>query len=140
MPEWSTGGPAKAMSSARECSNHSDVDCGIFFLAGTEPKQMNAVDMIIQAPELSTLLQLLQMAGLVEAIRNLRGSTIFAPTNEAFAKLPTAQVQLLTRPDNREVLKQVLLTHVVPVSAKSGDLYNGQELRSLSGSLLDVNI
>ena len=101
---------------------------------------MNAVDMIIQAPELSTLLQLLQMAGLVDAIRNLRGSTIFAPTNEAFAKLPTAQVQLLTRPDNREVLKQVLLTHVVPVAAKAGDLYNGQELRSLSGSLLDINI
>jgi uncharacterized surface protein with fasciclin (FAS1) repeats len=101
---------------------------------------MNVVDIVIQAPELSTLLQLLQIAGLVDAVRNLRASTVFAPTNEAFAKLPTEQVQLLTRPENRQVLKQVLLTHIVPVAAESGDLYNGQELRSLSGSLLDINL
>ena len=103
-------------------------------------KQMNVVDIAIQAPELSTLVLLLQKADLVDAVRNLRDSTIFAPTNEAFAKLPRATLDSLLEPYMKEELKQILLTHIVPVAARSGDLYNGQEIRSLSGSLLDVNI
>lgn len=59
---------------------------------------MNIVDIVIQAPELSTLVKLLEAAQLVDAVRNLRNSTLFAPTNEAFAKLPLSNLESLLEP------------------------------------------
>ena len=59
---------------------------------------MNVVDIALQAPELSTLVRMLEAAQLVDAVRNLRNSTLFAPTNEAFAKLPLSTLESLMEP------------------------------------------
>ena len=83
--------------------------------------------------ECSTLLSLLQQTGLDAAVGELDGFTLFAPTNEAFGKLPKDVLTALLEPQNAGALKKVLLHHVVaaPVTAwkaaglKSADVLDG---------------
>lgn len=60
----------------------------------------------------TTLVQAVQAAGLVETLKGPGPFTVFAPTNEAFAKLPAGTLEDLLKPENREKLKSILLYHV----------------------------
>lgn len=100
---------------------------------------MNAVDIALKTPELSTLVQLLKAAGLVETVRNLYDKTIFAPTNGAFAKLPKEVVQDLLRPQNLHQLRTVLLTHIAHPEIFSDEISNGSSAHALSGAVLEFH-
>ena len=71
------------------------------------------------APNLSTLVAAAKAAGLVETLAGEGPFTVFAPTDEAFAKLPEGTVENLLKPENKEQLTKVLLAHVVPAKATS---------------------
>ena len=73
------------------------------------------------APNLTTLVAAAKAAGLVETLAGEGPFTVFAPTNEAFEKLPEGTVENLLKPENQEQLKKVLLAHVIPgkVTAES---------------------
>jgi uncharacterized surface protein with fasciclin (FAS1) repeats len=66
--------------------------------------------------------------------------TVFAPTDEAFAKLPAGTVESLLKPENKEKLKSILLYHVVPgsVTAKQVMQLNGRTVKTLEGSSIKV--
>ncbi len=85
-------------------------------------------------PQFSTLLSLLQKAGLVDALM-AADVTVFAPTNDAFAKVPKATLDMLLADDAK--LKQVLTYHVVTGRVTETEL-QGTQLRSLEGSSLDL--
>jgi uncharacterized surface protein with fasciclin (FAS1) repeats len=86
-----------------------------------------------------TLIKALTAAGLTEALQGDGPFTIFAPTDEAFAKLPQDAVQDLLKPENKEVLLKVLTYHVVPGKVLSGDLKSG-EVKSLQGDPITVKV
>ena len=67
----------------------------------------------INSPNHKTLVKLIKAAGLVEALQQPGPYTVFAPTDAAFAKLPKATLEALTKPENKEQLKAILLYHVV---------------------------
>ena len=71
------------------------------------------------APNLTTLVAAAKAAGLVETLAGEGPFTVFAPTNEAFEKLPAGTVENLLKPENKEMLTKVLLAHVVPAKATS---------------------
>ena len=71
------------------------------------------------AENLTTLVAAAKAAGLVETLAGEGPFTVFAPTNEAFAKLPEGTVDNLLKPENKEMLTKVLLAHVVPAKATS---------------------
>lgn len=71
------------------------------------------------APNLTTLVAAAKAAGLVETLAGEGPFTVFAPTNAAFEKLPAGTVENLLKPENQEMLKKVLLAHVVPAKATS---------------------
>ena len=71
------------------------------------------VGTVIKSPNHKTLVKLIKMAGLVEALKEPGPYTVFAPTDAAFAKLPKATLEALTKPENKEQLKAILLYHVV---------------------------
>lgn len=71
------------------------------------------------APNLTTLVAAAQAAGLVETLAGEGPFTVFAPTNEAFEKLPDGTVENLLKPENKETLRTILLYHVVPAKATS---------------------
>ncbi|MEM1065862.1 MAG: fasciclin domain-containing protein [Pseudomonadota bacterium] len=87
------------------------------------------VDIAASNEDFSTLVAAVTAAGLVETLKGDGPFTVFAPTNDAFAKLPAGTVESLLEPENRDQLVSILTYHVVPGVAKSGDL---------AGAFLDV--
>jgi uncharacterized surface protein with fasciclin (FAS1) repeats len=74
----------------------------------------------------STLVKAVEAAGLADTLADSSSSyTVFAPTDEAFNQLPEGTLEYLLKPENKEVLKQVLLYHVVPNKVTSSEISGG---------------
>jgi len=86
----------------------------------------------------STLVDLVTLAGLGDTLAGEGPFTVFAPTNDAFAKLPASLVNTLK--GDTELLKQVLLNHVVAGNVKSGDITNDIVVKAVGGQDLRANI
>ena len=74
----------------------------------------NIVQNAVNSKDHTTLVAAVKAAGLVETLSSKGPFTVFAPTNEAFAKLPDGTVQTLLKPENKKTLTNVLTYHVVP--------------------------
>lgn len=75
-----------------------------------------------EADNLTTLVSLVQQAGLVDTLNSAGPFTVFAPTDDAFSRVPAATLETLQRPERRELLQKVLTYHVVPGRVNSADL------------------
>ena len=73
----------------------------------------------LNADNLTTLVAAVQAAGLVETLGTDGPFTVFAPDNDAFAKLPAGTVDNLLKPENKEMLSHILTAHVVSANATS---------------------
>ena len=89
----------------------------------TTPAPKTIADTAAANPQLSTLTQLIQQAGLTETLKGPGPYTVFAPTNDAFKAVPAATMDALAKDPAK--LKAVLSYHVVPGSLNSADLKNG---------------
>ena len=103
-------------------------------------RKTDIVETALAANNFSTLVTALGAAGLIETLKSDGPFTVFAPTDEAFAKLPAGTVETLLKPENKEKLKAVLLYHVVPgiVTADQVTKLNGQSVKTLQGSSIKV--
>ncbi len=95
------------------------------------------VDVAAENPDFSTLVTAVQAAGLTETLSAAGPYTVFAPTNEAFEALPPSVVKKLLKPENKEVLTQVLTYHVVPGEITSDQIKAGK-VKTVEGQ--DVTI
>jgi uncharacterized surface protein with fasciclin (FAS1) repeats len=99
--------------------------------------RQDIVDTAVQAGSLNTLAQALKAADLVGTLKGPGPFTVFAPTDQAFAKLPPGTLEVLLKPENKEQLRSILTYHVVPgrvtaadvVKLTSAKTVNGQEVR-----------
>ena len=73
----------------------------------------NIVENAVNSADHTTLVAAVQAAGLVETLSGDGPFTVFAPTNEAFAKLPAGTVETLVKPENKDQLTKILTCHVV---------------------------
>ena len=73
----------------------------------------NIVENAVNSADHTTLVAAVQAAGLVETLSGAGPFTVFAPTNEAFAKLPAGTVENLLKPENKDALVKILTCHVV---------------------------
>lgn len=73
----------------------------------------NIVENAVNSKDHTTLVAAVQAAGLVETLQGKGPFTVFAPTNEAFAKLPAGTVDTLLKPENKDMLVKILTCHVV---------------------------
>jgi uncharacterized surface protein with fasciclin (FAS1) repeats len=80
------------------------------------------VDAAVAAGSFNTLVAAVQAAGLVETLKSDGPFTVFAPTDDAFAKLPDGTVEMLLKPENKDMLLAVLTYHVVAGKVMSGDI------------------
>jgi len=86
------------------------------------------------------LVAALKAADLVEALQGDGPFTVFAPTNDAFAKLPEGTVENLLKPENKEKLQSVLKYHVAPSKVKSKAIAgNTMTLGTLAGQSVSIN-
>jgi transforming growth factor-beta-induced protein len=101
------------------------------------PGQKDIVETAVAAGTFNTLATALQAAGLDGTLKGKGPFTVFAPTDEAFSKLPAGTVESLLKPENKEKLKAILLYHVVSgdvtaaqvVKLSSAKTVNGQDLK-----------
>jgi uncharacterized surface protein with fasciclin (FAS1) repeats len=82
----------------------------------------NIVENAMNSQDHTTLVAAVKAAGLVDTLEGAGPFTVFAPTNEAFAKLPAGTVDTLLKPENKDTLTKVLTYHVVPGKVSSKDL------------------
>merc|ERR1712045_920149 len=90
-------------------------------------------------PALSTLLAAVKAAGLAETLSGEGDFTVFAPTNDAFAKLPEGTIPTLLMPENIDTLKGILLRHVLPSRIMAGDIPSGSTIvKTVGGEEIEV--
>ncbi len=94
------------------------------------------VDTAVSAGSFKTLTAALQAGGLVDALRGDGPFTVFAPTDEAFAKLPKGTVETLLKPENKDKLVNILTYHVIKGSVASNQVQNGAKAPALNGQNL----
>ena len=99
---------------------------------------LNIVETAVAAGKFKTLATALQAAGLVETLKGKGTFTVFAPTDAAFAKLPSATLTKLLKPENKALLAQILTYHVVGSVVLAKDVKAG-EVKTLEGSNLTVS-
>jgi uncharacterized surface protein with fasciclin (FAS1) repeats len=100
----------------------------------------NIVETAVEAGKFKTLAAALTAAGLVDAVKGEGPFTVFAPTDEAFAKLPKGTVETLLKPENKDKLKAILTYHVVPGKVMAKDVVKLAGAKSLNGQRIDVKV
>jgi uncharacterized surface protein with fasciclin (FAS1) repeats len=104
------------------------------------PSFDNIPAMAAKAGTFKTLLAAAKAAGLVEALSGDQPLTVFAPTDEAFDKLPAGTVANLLKPENKGQLAAILKFHVVAGRVYSTDLLKAKEAKTLNGAMLHATV
>ena len=106
------------------------------------PAPMDIVDTAVADGRFTTLVTAVTAAGLVDTLKGAGPFTVFAPTDEAFAKLPAGTVENLLKPENLETLKNVLLYHVVAGNVMAADVVtlDGKTADTVAGSAVNISV
>ena len=103
-------------------------------------KAADIVDTASAAGSFKTLVSAVKAAGLVDTLKGKGPFTVFAPTDEAFAKLPNGALDNLLKPENKKQLVAILTYHVVPGKVMSKDLAGQKTMaKSVEGSEIAVD-
>ncbi len=106
--------------------------------AADHHEKKDIVDTAVAAGSFKTLAAALQAAGLVETLKGKGPFTVFAPTDEAFAKLPAGTVEALLK--DKEKLTQILLYHVVAGNVMAKDVVKLKSAKTVQGSSVKINV
>jgi uncharacterized surface protein with fasciclin (FAS1) repeats len=108
--------------------------------AGTQAPQGNKdiVETAVAAGSFKTLAKALQAADLVDTLKGQGPFTVFAPTDEAFAKLPAGTLNDLLKAENKQKLQRILTYHVVPGRVSSADVVKLRTATAVSGDTIDI--
>nr|MBI1230624.1 fasciclin domain-containing protein [Cytophagales bacterium] len=106
----------------------------------SEKPAMDIVDLAASTDFLTTLVAAVKAGDLVDVLKGDGPFTVFAPTNEAFAKLPAGTVEDLLKPENKAKLIEILTYHVVAGKVKSTDLTDGQKAKTVQGQEITVSL
>lgn len=102
-------------------------------------KQLDLVDTALSSGNFSTLAAALGAAGLIGALKSEGPFTVFAPTDEAFAKIPPQALSELLQPENKAKLTAILTYHVVPGKVSAHEVGNLDSATTLQGQTLKIS-
>ena len=108
-------------------------------MSSESSNEMDIIDTAISAGSFNTLVAAVQAAGLEATLRGNGPFTVFAPTDEAFAKLPAGTVEDLLKPENKDRLVSILTYHVVPGRVMAADVIGLTSAATVQGSLLMID-
>lgn len=119
----------------------------LFISKNSVAQSKDVVDVAVGSSAHTTLVAAVQAAGLVETLKGKGPFTVFAPTNDAFAKLPAGTVESLLKPENKSALAGILTYHVVAGKLDSKSVAaaikagNGKaEVKTVNGGTLTASI
>ena len=102
--------------------------------------EKDIVDTAVRAGSFTTLVAAIKAAGLVDTLKGEGPFTVFAPTDDAFAKLPAGTVEDLLKPENKEKLQAILLYHVVPGKVTAADVVKVTSAKTANDMDLQVMV
>ena len=102
-------------------------------------EQKDIVDTAVASGSFHTLSKALDAAGLVETLKGKGPFTMFAPTDEAFAKLPPGTLEDLLKPENKEKLVSILTYHVVPGKVLASEVSKVSSVKTVNGQALSIS-
>jgi uncharacterized surface protein with fasciclin (FAS1) repeats len=109
-------------------------------MSSARAETKDIVDTAVGAGKFSTLVAAVKAAGLVDTLKGAGPFTVFAPTDEAFAKLPKGTIEDLLKPENKEKLAAILTYHVVPGKVMAADIKGKKEnVKTVQGGDLAVD-
>jgi uncharacterized surface protein with fasciclin (FAS1) repeats len=108
--------------------------------AMTDAKPVDIVDTAVAAGSFKTLAAALTAAGLVDTLKGAGPFTVFAPTDEAFAKLPKGTLEDLLKPENKEKLAGILKYHVVSGKVAAADVVKLKDAKTVNGQNVTIEV
>jgi uncharacterized surface protein with fasciclin (FAS1) repeats len=108
--------------------------------AAVRAQDKDIVDTAVSAGSFKTLAAALKAAGLVDTLKGTGPFTVFAPTDEAFAKLPAGTVENLLKPENKAQLTAILTYHVVPGAVMAADVVKLKEAKTVNGEAVGIQV
>lgn len=123
-----------------ECSNGVIHVIDSVIIPAEKSSTPDIVDTAVKAGKFNTLVAAVKAAGLVETLKGEGPFTVFAPTDEAFAKLPKGTLESLLKPENKEKLIAILTYHVVPGKVMAKDVVNLTEAKTVQGSAAKITV
>ena len=103
-------------------------------------KQSDIVDTAVSAGTFNTLAAALEAGGLVDTLKADGPYTVFAPTDEAFAKLPDGTVETLLLPENKDKLVEILTYHVVAGKVTAAEVVTLESAKTANGSDIAIRV
>ena len=104
------------------------------------PEKSDIVDTAVGAGSFNTLVAAVKAAGLVETLKGEGPFTVFAPTDEAFAKIPAATLKSLLKPENKEKLAAILTYHVVSGKVTAADVVKLTSAKTVNGQSVKIQV
>jgi len=98
----------------------------------------DVVDTAVANGSFKTLAKALQAADLVDTLKGKGPFTVFAPTDDAFAKLPAGTLEDLLKPENKDKLRRILTYHVVSGRVMAADVVKLKSTKAVSGDSIDI--
>jgi uncharacterized surface protein with fasciclin (FAS1) repeats len=106
--------------------------------AMADQHQKDIIDTAAAAGSFTTLVAAVQAAGLVATLKGPGPFTVFAPTDEAFGKLPKGALEKLLKPENKAKLAAILTYHVIPGKKLAGDVVTMDKAETVQGSWIKI--
>ncbi len=134
----------QAQEGAKTCPNATQpVAVSVASQPMQEPQKSESKDIVATAASIedfSTLVAAVKAADLVEVLQGKGPFTVFAPTNEAFAKLPEGTVASLLKPENKDKLVAILKYHVVSGKVMAADVVKVEKAKTVQGQEVSVKV
>jgi uncharacterized surface protein with fasciclin (FAS1) repeats len=108
-------------------------------IAGSQP-EMDIVDTAVSAGSFNTLVAAVQAADLADTLKGEGPFTVFAPTDDAFAKLPAGTLEDLLKPENKDKLAAILTYHVVSGKVMAKDVMTMKEAKTVNGESVMISM
>jgi uncharacterized surface protein with fasciclin (FAS1) repeats len=105
-----------------------------------QAQSQDIVDTAVAAGSFKTLATALKAAGLIDTLKGKGPFTVFAPTDEAFAKLPAGTVEDLLKPENKQKLTQILTYHVVAGKVMAADVVKLKNAKTVNGQSVQIKV
>lgn len=126
-----------AMLMLTGCATNASTPSAMSSSMETTDAKKDIVDTAVAAGDFSTLVVAVQKAGLVETLKGKGPFTVFAPTDEAFAKIPSEKLQALLA--DKDALTAVLTYHVVPGKVMAKDVVKLSSAKTVQGGNIEID-
>ncbi|HVQ43014.1 MAG TPA: fasciclin domain-containing protein [Vicinamibacterales bacterium] len=113
---------------------------GAVKMSAASDQSKDIVETAVAAGSFKTLAKALAAADLVDTLKGAGPFTVFAPTDEAFAKLPAGTLETLLKPENKAQLRRILTYHVVSGKVMAADVVKLKSAKAVSGDAVSITV